>query len=151
MIGQWLARQDDVVLARLASVKGKNWNRWVGYHDDAYGPSNPQGCLICHAFDCKTFDDYFAGRCDDMGNPLSLISVHETERVYMRAVARFGNKRVGVAISKRAESILVQRYIDEIIADIPLCVRETPDAGIGNRRSSLVPEEHYIQPPCHVT
>ncbi len=143
MIGQWLARQDDVVLARLASVKGKDWNRWVGYHKDSYGPSNPQGCLICHAFNCMTFDEYFAGRCDDMGGILPLLVLHGAERRYMRAAARFGDKRVGVTISKRAESILVQRHIDDIIADIPLRAREALDAGVSNRGPSLVPEEHY--------
>ena len=145
MIGQWLARQDDVVLARLASVKGKDWNRWVAYSDDA------KGCLICQAFNCKTFDEYFMGRCDDMGYPLPLLVLHDAERRYMRASYRLGDERVGVAVSKRAEAILIRRYIDDIISDIPLCVREALDESIGNRRSSLVPEEHYTQPPCHTT
>ncbi len=119
MLGTWLEKQDDVVLARLASIAPWRWNRFIPYY---FGVES-SGCLMCHAFGCRNGSDYMHAPREGYAYSLSAsipATKYEPEKSYLKLGHRLGDRKLGILISKRAESILVRRYINEIIADIPI-------------------------------
>jgi len=112
MINQWLERQDDIVLARLASVKSVDWNSMNPTYGSMLSKTSTDGCLICHAFNCREAGEYsiFASLPSNRG--LSLAFMHE--------VGLSSDEQVGAEISAQAESILARRCVEDVIADLPI-------------------------------
>lgn len=119
MIGTWLERQDDIVLARLASVKPENWDRSIAYYNDPFRDKEGDGCLMCHAFSCQTTEEYMLVPRIRYEYPAILSPLHfEPEAKYMSLGARLGNERTGELISRRAEAILIRRYTAPVIEEL---------------------------------
>jgi len=110
MINNWLEKQDDIVLARLAGVKPKDWNSMIPRYERTTGN---KGCLICHAYNIK--------ECE-LGRYFDLIQDSNTcaaELVYMKQVNEFSQEQVGIEISTQAEAILSRRCVEDVIATLP--------------------------------
>ncbi len=110
MINKWLEKQDDVVLARLASVKPKDWNMMNPSYGSMLSRTDTDGCLICHAFNCREAGEYSS--LTRLHKGLSLAFIHK--------VGKSSDERAGVKISAEAETILSRRCVEDVIATLPI-------------------------------